>query len=168
MRLLAAFVLAALPAFAAEPGKDGRGIPFRDDLIAHLEGRWDLARTIGTRQDRNTVEAEWVLDHQFLKLRMKDVAVPPKYEADVYIGYSNTDKRYVAHWIDVFGGHYSSRGIGVRDGDSIEFRFAYDEGPFFNTFTYDRAADAWTMKLENGTKDGKRTPFATDRLTRIK
>jgi len=166
-----AFVLAFLaPAilFAAGPAKDGRGIPFRDDLVSRLEGRWDLTRTMGTREAKNSVEARWALDHQFLVVHMTDVAIPPKYEAVVYIGYSNTDQRYVAHWIDVFGGRYSSRGLGTREGDSIEFLFPYDDGPFFNTFTYDRATDAWTMKLENGTKDGKRTPFATDRLTRIK
>ena len=97
------------------------------------------------------------------------IAAPPKYEADVYIGYSNAEARYIIHWIDVFGGHYSSRGYGLRDGDAIEFRFPEGDGTigFYNTFAYDRAADAWTMKLENGGKEG-RTPFATDRLTRIK
>jgi hypothetical protein len=160
----------AFAASAAEPAKDGRGIPFRDDLVSHLEGAWDLARTMGSRHEKNTVEAGWVLDHQFMKLHMKDAAVPSKYEADIYIGYSNADARYVVHWIDVWGGHYSLRGYGVRDGDSVEFRFPDGEGTitFFNTFAYDRARDAWTMKLENGLKDGKRTPFATDRLTRLK
>jgi hypothetical protein len=47
------------------------------------------------------------LDHQFLRLEMKDVATPPAYEATVYIGYDKTGERYVAHWLDVFGGRFS-------------------------------------------------------------
>lgn len=51
-------------ACAAEAARDGRGHPFEDDLIAHLAGRWDLTRTMGNRQVRNSVVADWVLDHQ--------------------------------------------------------------------------------------------------------
>jgi hypothetical protein len=32
------------------------------------------------------------------------VAEPPEYQATVYIGRDNASARYVAHWIDVFGG----------------------------------------------------------------
>jgi hypothetical protein len=32
-------------------------------------------------------DAEWVLGHQFLRLRMTDLNDPPQYAAHVYIGY---------------------------------------------------------------------------------
>ncbi|HEY8226282.1 MAG TPA: hypothetical protein VIG25_13455 [Pyrinomonadaceae bacterium] len=38
---------------------------------------------------------------------MKDVQTPSQYEAMVFIGYDNTSERYVAHWIDIFGGRFS-------------------------------------------------------------
>jgi hypothetical protein len=52
----------------------------------------------------NSVSADRVLNHQFLRIHMKDVAEPPAYEALVYIGYQHADQRYVAHWLDVYGG----------------------------------------------------------------
>jgi hypothetical protein len=167
--ILAIACLAASPPLsAAEERKDGPGIRFDDELLSHLEGRWALTRSIRGTTERNTVEAGWVLDHQFLRLAMKDVATPPKYEAHVYVGWSNTDRRYVIHWMDLWGGHYSSRGFGKRSGDAVEFRFADGEGAFFNTFTYDRAKDTWTMVLESGDRDGKRSPFAVDRLEKAR
>ena len=55
----------------------------------------------------NSVKAEWVLNHQFLLVHIKDGSSPPIYEAMVFIGYDNTSERCVAHWIDVFGGRFS-------------------------------------------------------------
>jgi hypothetical protein len=43
---------------------------------------------------------------------MKDVQTPSQYEAMVFIGYDNTSERYVAHWIDIFGGRFSKRDEG--------------------------------------------------------
>ena len=34
---------------------------------------------------------EWVLNHQFLSIRMEDVNSPPEYAAHVYIGYDQGD-----------------------------------------------------------------------------
>jgi hypothetical protein len=40
-------------------------------------------------------------------------------------------ERYVAHWIDVFGGRFSETlGYGKRAGDEIDFIFEYPDGPF--------------------------------------
>src|SRR5262245_52335136 len=86
---------------------DGPGRIFRDDLLDSLVGKWQLTRTIRGTQVHNTVEVEWVLNHQFLRVHMKDTAVPSQYEAMVFIGYDNASERYVPHWIDVFGGRFS-------------------------------------------------------------
>src|SRR5438874_12504970 len=113
---------AAMSATAQEPVDGSKGV-FHDDLIDKLAGDWKLTRKIRGRQVENTVKAEWVLKHQFLQLHMKDVADPPAYEAIVLIGYSYTDKRYVAHWCDTYGGKFSAVGYGKRSGDSIAFEF---------------------------------------------
>jgi hypothetical protein len=57
-------------------------------------------------------EADWVLNHQFLRVhfidsaargrKIKDVSSDAEYEAMVFIGYDNMSERYVVHWIDVF------------------------------------------------------------------
>jgi hypothetical protein len=145
---------------------DGPKRIFKDDFIENLAGNWKLTRKIRGATVENTVKAEWVLTHQFLQLHMKDVANPPAYEAIVLIGYSYDDKRYIAHWCDTFGGKFSAKGFGQRSGDSIEFRFDYPDGPFFNTFTWDAQTKTWICRLENQNKEGKRVLFAEDALRR--
>ena len=163
--LVASVASLALPATGAEvDGRDGR---FDDDLFVHLEGDWLLTRQIAGRpQVQNTVTASWVLQHQFLLVRMRDTETPARYEADVYIGYSNATGQYVAHWLDNFGGGFSAMGRGTRAGLSVEFRFEYPDGPFFNTFTWDPESDRWRCHLESVGRDGARRTFARDTLVR--
>jgi len=161
---LLCFAAAALQTSQARV--DGRGGRFDDDLFANLEGEWLLTRQIGGREVRNSVSASWVLQHQFLLIRMRDTATPSRYEADVYIGYSYKAQEYVAHWIDNFGGHFSAVGRGTRKGNAVEFRFEYPDGPFFNTFTWEPETKSWRCHLESVDKSGVRSTFATDTLVR--
>jgi hypothetical protein len=165
--LLAAFAtdLSRRQARADDPPDGPRRI-FRDELIENLVGKWKLTRKIRGKQVENTVHAGWVLNHQFLQLHMKDVAVPPAYEALVLIGYSHADKKYVAHWCDTYGGKFSAVGHGRRMGDAIEFEFHYPDGPFYNTFAWDAKAKGWVFRMESKGKDGKRALFAEDTLRR--
>lgn len=158
--------LATLPALADGEARDGRGGRFEDDLFANLEGEWLLTRQIGGREAQNSVTATWVLQHQFLRLQMRDLATPSRYEADVYIGYSHATGEYVAHWMDNFGGHFAGEGRGRRSGNAVEFRFAYASGPFFNTFRWDPAGKTWSCLLESVAKNGERQLFARDTLVR--
>lgn len=160
-----AAMLVALVAGAASAEPPARA-PFQDDLISNLEGRWDLVRQIRGKEVRNTVEARWVLAHQFLELHMKDVTEPPAYEAIVLIGHDASANRYVAHWTDTWGGQFSALGRGTRTGHTIEFRFDYPDGPFFNTFTWNPDAKEWTFRGENQDAAGKRTLFLLDTLKR--
>jgi len=171
-RLLATIIVASVAmapqhrAVAGDDPPDGPKRIFKDDFIDNLVGDWKLTRKIRGTEVKNTVKAEWVLNHQFLQVHMKDEANPPAYEALVLIGYSYADKQYIAHWCDTFGGKFSAVGHGKRSGDSIEFEFKYSDGPFFNTFTWDPKAKVWTCRLENQGKDGKRALFAVDTLRR--
>ena len=144
---------------------DGPKRIFKDDLIENLAGDWKLTRKIRGKEVANRAAARWVLNHQFLELHMTDVASPPEYEAIVLIGYSYSDKRYVAlvrHvWRQVLGHRIWQTGRGED-----EFAFQYPDGPFFNTFSWDARAKEWTFRLENSSKDGKRSLFAEDTLRR--
>jgi hypothetical protein len=150
----------------ADEPPDGPRRLFKDEFIDNLVGKWKLTRQIRSKQVENTVEAEWVLNHQFLKLHMKDLADPPAYEAIVLLGYIHSDKKYVLHWCDTYGGKFAGVGQGKRNGDSIEFEFQYPDGPFCNTFTWDAKNKGWVFRMENKDKDGKRTLFAEDTLRR--
>ena len=156
----------ALAAFAASFAAHAIDPPMNDPFLENLAGKWTIERRIRGTLVANTMEAKWVLQHRFLQLRMKDVADPPRYEALVMIGWDGLEQRYVAHWMDIYGGRLSAMGYGKREGNSIEFRFEYPDGPFFNTFQWNPGEQGWTMTLENSDKGGKRTPFAEDRLRR--
>jgi hypothetical protein len=145
---------------------DGPGRIFRDDLLENLVGDWKIERKFADRTSESRMTATWVLNHQFLELRMKDVADPPAYEAIVLIGFVHAEKTYVAHWCDSFGGAFSSVGRAKRDGDRIPFVFPYPHGPFHNTFAWDAAAKTWTFRMETEGEGGKRAFFAEDTLRR--
>ena len=127
MRGLALMVLllAAIRGAAQEPA-EGPQRTFRDAFIDNLVGEWRLMRQIRGREVENSVSADWVLNHQFLRIHVKDVADPPAYEALVYIGYQHAEQRYVVHWLDVYGGKFSAIGYGKRVGDTIPFEDAVE------------------------------------------
>src|SRR5438105_4233597 len=106
-----------------------------DDLLDKLIGNWRIVREFENRRAENTAVVEWVLNHQFVRIHMKDVNEPPRYEGHIYIGFNLVEDRYVAHWIDVFGGQFSETlGLGRRDGDVIAFEFRYPDGLLTNLF----------------------------------
>jgi hypothetical protein len=158
--------LGGAPALPSAEAVDGPGHPFRDSLIENLAGHWKIMRAVRGQQVENSLDAEWVLAHQFLQLHMRDVANPPTYEALVLIGYSYADQRYVAHWCDTYGGRFSAIGYGKRNGEQIEFAFQYPEGPFYNTFIWEPARQGWVFRMENSSSDGKRSLFAVDTFSR--
>jgi hypothetical protein len=148
------------------PPLDGQARPLSDPLLDKLSGHWLVTRSTGTRTVKNTVQATWTLNHQFLLLHYSDVATPSQYEAMVFIGYDNTSERYVVHWIDVFGGRFSETlGYGTRAGNAIRIVFEYPDGPFHNTFTFDPGAQSWTSRMEQKNARGEWTRFAEDRFT---
>ncbi|HUI31623.1 MAG TPA: hypothetical protein VLX91_15540 [Candidatus Acidoferrales bacterium] len=73
-----------------------------------------------------------------------------KYEASVYIGLDSGKNRYVAHWLDSFGGAGARVvGIGPLSPEKIEIVYPYTEGGFRNLFTYDAQADRWELLIES-------------------
>jgi hypothetical protein len=151
----------------AQQPLDGRDHTFKDELLDNLVGDWKITRKFKTRTAENTAKVEWVLKHQFLLIKMKDVNTPPQYEANIYVGYDNASDRYVAHWIDVFGGRFSETlGYGIRNGNSIKFVFEYPDGPFLNTLTWNAQKKSWTFLMQHKDAAGKWTLFAEDTLVR--
>lgn len=141
---------------------------FKDELLDNLVGDWKLTRKIQGETAENTVKAEWVLNHQFLRIDMKGVKKPAEYEATIYIGYDKVSERYVAHWIDVFGARFSEAlGYGQKvNADSIRFIFEYPDGPFHNTFTWNSKTKTWQFLMQQKDRSGKWVVFAEDNLRR--
>ena len=146
---------------------DGRNRILHDELLDNLVGDWKIMRKFKTQTVENMATAEWVLNHQFLLIHMKDANSPPQYEANIYIGYDHTSDRYVAHWIDVFGGRFSETlGFGGRNVNSIKFVFEYPDGPFLNTFSWNPEKKSWTFLMQQKDPNGKWALFAEDTLVR--
>src|SRR5437870_8122701 len=95
---------------------DGEHHIFQDRLLEGLVGRWKVTGKIAGQQIEQYCEADWVLNHQFLRVRFIDsaarnreirgVPIQSEYEAIVFVGYDNMSERYVVHWIDTFGGRF--------------------------------------------------------------
>jgi len=150
----------ATPVSGAEtpPPLDGPRQIFRDELVERLPGKWRLRGTLVGEAVDHSVQIDWVLNHQFLRLHEK-AAAPSKsgllYEAMVFIGRDNASERYVAHWIDVFGGRFSETlGYGRRDGTTIEFLFEYPDGPFRTSFRWDPEGKSWHWLMRQKTPLG--------------
>ena len=152
------------PAFGQAP----RAPVFKDDLLDNLVGEWKLVRKMQGRTSEHVVKADWVLNHQFLRVQMRHVENPPAYEATVFIGWDQMQERYIVHWLDVFGGRSSQTlGHGTRNGNILKFMFAYPEHPFVNTFTYNPESKTWNFVMQQKNDDKSWSVFAEDNLSRI-
>ena len=150
---------------------DGPNRIFQDELLDHMTGSWTMTGSLIGAPVRHRVDAHWILNHQFLEIHEQDMAAPkggePAYEAMPIVGYDNVSERYVAHWIDNYGGRFSETlGYGKRTGDTIEFVFEYPDGPFHTAFRWrpDRQQWQWLMTRRNAT--GKWVGFADMTLTK--
>jgi hypothetical protein len=143
---------------------------WQDPLVDHLAGSWKLEGKVMGNNAHHDVQADWVFNHQFLRIQEKTSANAPaaerRYDSIWYLGYDAVSERYVLHLMDTFGGRFSETlGYGVRDGNQIKFVFEYPDGPFHNTYRWNATEHSWQWLMEQKDKDGKWTTFADLRLT---
>lgn len=161
--------LAALPFFGF--GQDS--IPcnserFDDPFLEKLVGNWQASGTVMADSVRYRITAKWVLMHQFLEISMLDAATPPQYSAQVFIGYDCLSERYVAHWLDNFGGRFSETlGFGEKNGQQIAFRFEYPNGPLVNNFIFSPPENIWRMYSKVKTEKNDWVVFGDIRLAKM-
>jgi hypothetical protein len=144
---------------------------WHDEVVDHLAGQWKVGGQVMGHDAHHLLEAEWVLNHQFLRLHERTSKDAPttehRYEAIWFLGYDPTSERYVLHLMDLFGARFSETlGYGVREGNRIRFTFEYPDGPFHTTFAWDPGKNSWEWLMEQKNKDGKWTQFADLNLTR--
>jgi hypothetical protein len=145
----------------------------QDPLLGHLIGKWILRGTIDGKETTHDVVAEWVLDHEYVRLhevsREKDARGQAAYEAIVFIGWDESSSQYACLWLDsTAGGGLTDPTIGhaKRSGDEIAFLFKTKGGSVFHTtFVYSTSTDTWQW-LMDGEESGKLQPFARVRLTK--
>jgi hypothetical protein len=139
----------------------GENATGRPPLLQQLDGNWTMSGDVRGKPVTYTLEAKPSLLGAFTELRMQDVQVPAKYAANVYIGYDQTTKAVIVHWMDSFGAKYSiPHGTGALDGNTLQFTFPYEGGRFRDTFTFDPDTGHWTFVLESQQSDGSWKHFA--------
>jgi hypothetical protein len=96
--VIAATLLATLTAMAQQA-------PVNSPLLEHLAGKWRLQGTLGKQATTHDFEAEWVLQHHYLRFhevsREKNDKGEPQYEATVFIAWNEKTKQYACAWLDV-------------------------------------------------------------------
>src|ERR1700683_3582561 len=104
-----ATIFVALIATAQQP-------PVNSPLLDHLSGKWVLQGTVGKQTVTHDFDAEWVLQHHYLRFhevsREKNDKGEPSYDATVFIGWNEKTKQYACVWLDVYGG-LTTESIGV-------------------------------------------------------
>jgi hypothetical protein len=132
-----------------------------DSLLGHLTGTWHMTGTVRGRPANYRMIGQRVLHGRFVELHMEDRTRPPEYEARVFLGVDSAATRLIVHWLDRFGAGLSiPHAVGEARGDTLQFTFAYADGPFRDTFSYDRQHGEWRFLLESGDQQGGWRRFA--------
>jgi hypothetical protein len=158
-RCLAVLALAPIIGIqiSAQSGPGVQQPPYKNDLLDNFVGLWTLSGMSGGRAVRGGADAEWVLNHLFLRLHQKEVDGP---EFVLHIGYDTYDQRLVAIRLDSISARGAeTNGYGLQDGNSIKFTYDYPTVQFRQTWTWDPAAKSWQFLVE--TKDRKANTWRT-------
>ena len=166
------YLIGTLP-MLSEDALDAPKHIFQDELLDKMAGFWNLSGQIMRHDVTHRINADWVLNHQFLRIHEKDTAAAQPgavpYEALVMVGHDNASERYVAHWTDVCGGGFSETlGYRKRTGDDVEFVFEYPDGPFHTTFSWKPDSQQWRWLMRGEDKEGHWFDFGDMNLGRIK
>jgi hypothetical protein len=163
--IILATILATLTAMAQQA-------PVSSPLLDHLAGKWLLQGTVGKQPVTHYFDAEWVLQHHYLRFfevsKEKNDKGEPQYEATVFVGWNEKTKQYACAWMDVYGGLTTeSIGIATPKDNVLAFVFTDEHGEtsFTNTFIYDPKTNTWENRLDNVVK-GAAKPFARFTLTK--
>ena len=163
--VLVAIIFATLATMAQQA-------PVNSPLLDHLAGKWAMQGTVGKQAETHDLDAEWVLQHHYLRFhetsRDKNGKGEPNYDATVFIGWNEKTKQYACVWLDVYGGlTVESIGVAVPKENELAFVFTNEQGEksFTNTFIYDPKANTWDNQLDNVVK-GEAKPFARFKLTK--
>jgi hypothetical protein len=169
-RVLKTFLMAL--ALCAAPVGAAQQPPVKSPLLDHLAGKWVLQGTIAGQATTHDVDAEWVLDHHYLRIhevsREKNGKGQPQYEATIYVASNDATKQFAAVWLDVYGGITpSSVGLADPKENELPFIFKDDTGAvsFSNDFVYDSKADTWEWRMDN-VVNGAAKPFGRVKLNR--
>ncbi|HEU4843202.1 MAG TPA: DUF1579 family protein [Burkholderiaceae bacterium] len=162
MRIFTPFLLCTLLAtagvHAAQPAPAGNARPA---LLQALDGNWVMTGDVMGKPVQYDMAATPTLNGTFTEMHMKDVQVPARYEARVFIGYDQASQSVIVHWMDSFGAKGSiPHATGQITGNTIAFTFPYASAPFHDTLTYNADTASWSLVIDAAKPDGTWQHFA--------
>ncbi len=138
---------------------DGR---FNNQLLNHLVGKWDVEAIVHDEKFTIDLEAEWVMNHQYLHIHLKSrevvhwLKVP--YESEFFFGYNRSNKRYTVHEMSVFGddGPYEGFCYGYQAGNEFKIvkKWAGSDTLTIQRFTWKPDSKSWHIDMRQQI-DGK-------------
>jgi hypothetical protein len=141
----------------------------RPGILKSLDGNWLMSGDVMGRAATYAMVAAPALQATFTEIRMKDVNVPPKYEAAVFLGYNAGSQTILVHWMDKFGAQASvPHATGDLAGNTVQFIFPYKSGRFRNIWTYHPETSSWDFVLESEQNDGSWKHFARYKVNQTK
>lgn len=155
------------PVARAQAAKDDSALRFHDDLLDHFVGKWEVTAVVHGATFTLHREAEWVLDHQYLRVHEKSREVVPwlkiPFERIIFIGYNHRLKHYVVYEANVHGADipfvpegfsYATRNGNELTIDHTNAGVAVGRG----RWTWDAATSTWHI-YGSRIKDGKEELF---------
>ena len=140
--------------------------PLEDHFLDNFVGDWHVERTMGSGAIRqSSAHCEWVLNHQFIEIHYGAAETKPHYEALVFIGFDDSAKNYVCHWVDIFGAKDSELGRGKVGDNLLSIEFKFGNGELTNKFTFDPQSKTWTSLIRQIEK-GEWKTFAEEKWTK--
>jgi hypothetical protein len=150
--LLLMVTLISISSFA-QTTEDTTDWRFHDDLLNNLVGKWDLNGIVYGRADTEMLEAEWVLNHQYLRIHEKSKEDIPEingpFETEFFIGFNRNSERYIVHEMNVCGNtvcegfYYAS-----RTGNEIKLEKKTDSLiSSIQRFTWEPASGSWHIEI---------------------
>ncbi len=150
--ILTSFIPANSFAQSAEDTSDGS---FHDDLLNNLVGKWDVAAIAHDEKFVLSLEAEWVLNHQYLHIHYKSHEVVPwlkvRFEAELFFGYNQSAKHYTVHEMTVHGddGPYEGFCYAYQTGNEFKLmkKHAGSNNATVSRFTWEPSSKSWQMDM---------------------
>jgi hypothetical protein len=158
-KLLAIACLVLFPAAAmaqSTPSSSSQNL-----LLDKLVGNWNMAGLAHGNRYTWTMQGEWVLSHQFLRLTEKSaeniVGVGRPFEAVYYFSYDDRKNQYFAHLLKNFGSE-NGEVIGYSEPKSSQLTFIYKlpEETVSEQFTWQPTSKSWLFQSWGDSPDGKR------------
>lgn len=157
----------------AQGKTDSSANQFRDELLDHLVGKWDITSFAHGSPFTATMEAEWVLHHQFLHVRFKGNEVVPWFgvpmEYEEFIGFNHKQNRYVVGGFSIEGSDdFEGFCYAAREGNGLKLLQKSNDGAktVVQRMIWEPGSGSWIIQSRNESAGKKGKIFLDMKLVK--